>query len=170
MATSSLKRRELDQLLLVAKHYLELAKRHAKRHQGVLNKTIDAVTGNHVAGKTGEGELILAHAGSCAIRLSTMSEVLGSQQRYSFKYYQNMKRKSCLTKQQLIIDINANLDEYLHDLLRDHVAHEENAKDIGPDRWEILKVLTVGHVLSELESCATKIENQLKAGITAGTI
>ena len=50
------------------------------------------------------------------------------------------------------------MDQHIHFLLRDNVAHEENVKDDrAADRFDILMPLTIREVLSALDSCAKKI-------------
>ena len=66
--------RELDQLFLLARHYLSQAIRTSRSHPAILNRTLREVTDSHAVGKVGPDELLLAHLASSAIRLSTICE------------------------------------------------------------------------------------------------
>src|SRR5882762_5689465 len=69
-----MKDRELDQLLLVANHYLSQAKRACRTVRGVLDRTLREVADSHARGRLRPQERILAHLDSCAIRLCTICE------------------------------------------------------------------------------------------------
>jgi hypothetical protein len=63
---------EIDQLLVVAKHYVSMAKGMVRRHPNVSNVKITDVAKGHILGRLHPEELTLAHLASCAIRLCTI--------------------------------------------------------------------------------------------------
>ena len=153
--------RELDQLFLVASRYLSQAKRASRSGRGILNRTLREVAENHALGQLRPEELLLADLASCAIRLSTVCEKEKAKfpppYRRAF-YNKDGSRKAGMSKQQVARQIRSILDQHIHFLLRDNVAHEENVKsDMAADRFDILMPLTIREVLSALDSCANNI-------------
>lgn len=155
-----MKSRELDQLFLVASHYLSQAKRTSRSDPGILNRTLREVTDNHALGQLRPEELLLAHLASCAIRLSTVCEKEKAKfpAPYRSAFYKGGSRKGGMSKAQITTQITQDLDQHIHFLLRDNVAHEENVKNhMAGDRFAILMPLTISQALSALGSCAKKI-------------
>ena len=155
-----MKGREIEQLLLVATHYLSLAKRMSRSDPAILKCTVDQVAFHHVAGKLQKAELILAHLASSGIRLATVCEKERTKFPASYRtaFYKNGNRKGGMSKHDVIAQVTKDLSEHIHVLLRDAVAHEENVKSaMASDRAEVLMALTVGRVLAAIESCATRV-------------
>jgi hypothetical protein len=156
-----MKSRELEQLQLVAAHYLDLAKRASRTHPAVLKCTIGQVTAGHVPGKKLQSaELVLAHLASSAIRLATVCEKEKTKfsPPYRTAFYKNGTRKGAMQKDNVLKQITGNLHEHVHFLLRDAVSHEENVKsDMARDRAEILIPLNVAQILVALEFRAKTI-------------
>lgn len=162
-----MKSRELDQLLLVASHYLSQAKRRSRSNPAILNRTLRQVTDNHAIGKLGPDELLLGHLASCAIRLSTVCEKEKAKfpTPYRKAFYNGRCRKVGMSKNQITAQITQDLDQHIHFLLRDNVAHEENVStDMAADRFDILMPLTIHQTLSALDACANKIRVCLTSG------
>src|SRR6266571_6506159 len=127
--------RELDQLFLVARHYLSQAKRLARCAPSILSQTLLDVTNHHTQNQLQPEELVLAHLASCAIRLSTICEknlnIFPGVYRdifYEKKGSKKGSRKSSMSKDYVTQQITQHLDEHIHFLLRDNVAHEENVR------------------------------------------
>jgi organic hydroperoxide reductase OsmC/OhrA len=158
-------RRELDQLFLVASHYLRQAKRTSRRHPAILSRTLRKVTSEHADGKLQPEELLLAHLASCAIRLSTICEKESTKFPPSYRsqfYKRDRSIKDSMSKEQIRARITQKLDQHIHFLLRDHVGHEENKKsEMACDRLEILLPLTISRVLLEFDSCAKTVRAKL---------
>lgn len=158
--------RELDQLFLVARHYLSQADRLARRNPSILAKTLHDVTSHHTQNQLKSEELVLAHLASSAIRLSTICEkrpnILPGVYRNTF--YKQGSRKSHISKSQVTAQITEHLDEHIHFLFRDNVAHEENGQsDMAKDRFDILMQVTIRQVLSALDSCASKVRAAIES-------
>jgi hypothetical protein len=159
-----MKSRELEQLQLVAAHYLDLAKRASRAHPAVLKCTIGQVTAGHVPGKLQSAELLLAHLASSAIRLATVCEKEKTKfsPPYRTAFYKNGTRKGAMQKHDVLKQISGNLHEHVHLLLRDAVSHEENVKsDMASDRTEILIPLHVKQILVALEIRAKTIRESV---------
>src|SRR5437763_11534503 len=111
-----MKSRELDQLFLVASHYLSLAKRTSRSHLAILNGTLREVTDNHALGQLGPDELLLAHLASCAIRLSTVCEEEKAKfpTPYRNAFYRRGSRKGGMSKSQITAQITQDLDQHIH--------------------------------------------------------
>lgn len=159
--------RELDQLFLVARHYLLQAKRRVRRDSSTLAKTLLAVTNHHTQNQLQPEELLLAHLASCAIRLSTICEkkpgIFPGVYRRTF-YEKGGSRKSHISKAQVTAEITQHLDEHIHFLLRDNVAHEENVQSaMAKDRFDILMQLTIRQVLSAMDSCVSKVRSAIQS-------
>jgi len=155
-----MKSRELEQLQLVAGHYLSLAKRASRTDPAVLKCTIGQVTAGHVPGKLQRAELVLAHLASSAIRLATVCEKEKTKfsPPYRNAFYKKGTRMGAMQRHVVIKQITDKLHEHVHFLLRDAVSHEENVKtDMASDRAEILIPLNVGQILVALESSAKTI-------------
>jgi hypothetical protein len=159
--------RELDQLFLVASRYLSQAKRISRSHPAVLTRTIREVTDKHVLGQLGPDELLLAHLGSCAIRLSTICEKEKAKfpPPYRNAFYNRGSRKPGQSQSWITAQITGRLEQHVHFLLRDNVAHEENVTtDMAGDRSHILMPLTIGVTLSALDACRNAIRLCLTSG------
>ncbi len=155
-----MKSRELDQLVLLVSHYLSQAKRTSRSYPAILSRTLREVTNNHVLGQLRPEELLLAHLASCAIRLATVCEKEKTKlpAPYRRAFYNKGSRKGGMSKNQITTQITQDLDQHIHFLLRDNVAHEENINsDMAGDRFDILMQLTINQILSALDSCAKKI-------------
>jgi len=153
---------EIDQLLVVAKHYLSMAKRLIRRNPSVPNVKIIGVTKGHILGELHVEELLLAHLASCAIRLCTVCEIRKDKSNYRNKFYDSNSRprycrKKGYTQAKVITEIINNLDEHIHFLLRDNVAHKQNVEfELAKDRIRVLERLTIRDTLSALDSCRGK--------------
>ena len=104
---------------------------------------------------------MLAHLDSCAIRLCTICEKVKANfpATYRHRFYDGKKaRKAGLSRQQVTTKIRCDLDQHIHFLLRDNVAHEENVKtEMAADRFDVLMKLTIREVFSALDLCANTI-------------
>jgi hypothetical protein len=153
-----MKSREIEQLLLVAMHYLSLAKRISRTDPAILECTVDQLASHHVDGKLQKAELILAHLASSGIRLATVCEKKPFAMPYRTAFYKKGKRKGSMLKADVVAQLTKDLCEHIHFLLRDAVAHEENVNsDMASDRADVLMPLTVKQVLAAIESCATRV-------------
>lgn len=159
-----MKSRELEQLLLVATHYLALARRASRTDPAILRDTVDQVVSSHVSGKLCRAELLLAHLASAAIRLATICEKEKTKfpAPYRTALYKSGARKGAMQKHAILTQITKRLHEHIHFLLRDAVAHEENVKsDMASDRADVLMQLTVGQILAALECRAETIRKSV---------
>ena len=159
--------RELDQLFLVARYYLSQARRRSRGQPTILDTTLREVTDNHSRAQLRPSELVLAHLASCAIRLATVCERGKTRfpAPYRKAFYKNGSRKGSMSKSQITARITQDLDQHVHFLLRDNVAHEENVKtDMAGDRFDILMPLTIRQVSSALDDCAKRIRACLTSG------
>jgi len=169
----TMRNREIEQLLLVATHYVSLAKRMARKCPAILECTIDQLASNRVGGKLQKAELILAHLASSGIRLATVCEKELERQRrdpkhtvlpapYRTAFYKKRKRIGDGQKKDVIGQITTHLSEHIHFLLRDAVAHEENVKNaMASDRADVLMPLSVGQVLAAIECCASRVRGRV---------
>ncbi len=150
--------RELDQLLLVARHYLSQARRASRRQPAILDKTLREVTDNHTCDQLRPAEFVLAHLASCAIRLATVCEKEKARfpAPYRSAFYHKGQRKGGMSKKQITEQITRDLDQHVHFLLRDNVAHEENVDSHGrrqirhsdaPDDWS--RLVGAGHLCAK---------------------
>jgi hypothetical protein len=85
---------------------------------------------------------------------------------YDRKSKTKFSRRKEFTQDEVITEITQNLDEHIHFLLRDNVAHEQKAKshmskDMPEDRRIILDKLTVRKTLSRISSCIEKIAEKI---------
>jgi hypothetical protein len=148
-----------------------MAKRILGRNPSVSNIKISDSAKGHVLKHLHPDEYILAKLGSCAIRLCTVCEIKKGEfkrkDNYRNKFYDRNSnprycRKKGYTQAKVITKITQNLDEHIQFLLRDNVAHEENADShMAKDRSKILLNLTVGETLSAINSCMEKIVKKI---------
>jgi hypothetical protein len=155
--------RETEQLLAVANHYLAEGRRLLKSHPYIASKTIGEITRMHRTQSLSPAEKVLAHFGSAAVRLATVCEIAGYAQtkNYRGKFYEKSgDRKSGWPPSKIRAAISAKLQEHLHLLLRDNVAHEEpgvaNKKPIAADRFAVLKTTTIDTCSKVLSSVAKR--------------
>jgi len=157
--------RETLQLLLASHHYASMAERLVKKDYAVLNLTIRQITATHSLKRLRREELILAHIASASMRLCSICEKYGTTlfpKPYRNEFYEHGKRKTGVTKDDVIRKLSSNLDQHIHYLLRDNAGHKERDKDIGEDRFELLEPLTVGRILSSFKSAHIEIHNKIK--------
>jgi hypothetical protein len=154
--------RETTQLLLVARHYIRSARRLVRRDESILRRTVQEITEEHNPSHLGRAELFLAHLASAATRLCTVCEkhkrLCPDPYRH---FYKRKKRKLGVTRESIIREILANLQDHIHFLLRDNVGHMEDAADIAKDRWDVLKQLTMRQVLECLSKSYEQIHKAL---------
>jgi len=156
--------RETAQLLLVTNHYILSAKRLIARDKLILERTIQEVTDETDPARLGRAELFLAHLASASTRLCTVCEkyykLFPRSYRFSYKARQK-RRKSGVTRESIINEMAANLQDHIHFLLRDNVGHMEDAAEIAKDRWDVLRQLTLVQVLESLFAANMKIKGRL---------
>ena len=159
--------REIQQLLKTARYYIGEADKVLSKHQQLESMTIGKITKVHSRRGLSLGEMVLAHYGS-AVRLATICEVQGYKptQNYRELFYEGSgKRKTAWTRGRIAGEIANNLQEHIHLLLRDNVAHEEpgisNNRDIAADRFAILKVVQIGACKKALEKAVRVIASSL---------
>lgn len=160
--------REIQQLLKTARYYIAQANSVLSKHQQLESVTIGKITKAHSRRGLSPGEMVLAHYGSAAVRLATICEIQGYRptQNYRKLFYEGSgKRKTAWTRARISGEITNNLQEHMHLLLRDNVAHEEpgikNNRDIAGDRFSILKVVTIGACKEALKKTTRIIEASL---------
>lgn len=143
-------KRELDQLIEIAEKYLSEAKALGLS-SGELGRTVADVTDKHTIGTMVLAEIFLAHLGSSAFRLCTICKKTKNLNTRN-KYYDGKKQR---TQSNAVALMKQNLDEHIHFLLRDHVAHEENTQnDRATDRLQLVRSLTLQQALKGLDDCA----------------
>lgn len=160
--------RETDQLLKVANYYLAEARRVLAKNRALASDTIGEITRRYTTRALSPGEIVLAHFASAAVRLATICEIAGYRptENYRHKFYEpSGKRKSGCSRSKIRTHIGANLDEHLHLLLRDNVAHEEpgiaNNKEIAADRFSILKATTIATCNDALNKISKRLRDRL---------
>lgn len=143
--------REIHQLLRTARYYIAQAESVLSKHQQLESMTIGEITKAHSRRGLSPGEMVLAHYGSASVRLATICEIQGYKptQNYRKRFYERSgERRTVWTTRKISGEITNKLQEHIHLLLRDNVAHEEpgikNKRDIAADRFAILKVVTIG--------------------------
>lgn len=160
--------REIHQLLRTARYYFAQAEKVLSKHQQLESMTIGEITKAHSRRGLSSGEMVLAHYGSASVRLGTICEIQGYKptKNYRERFYERSgKRRTGWTSQKISGEIQNNLPEHIHLLLRDNVAHEEpgirNNRDIAGDRFAILKVVTIGACKEALKKTVRNIEASL---------
>jgi hypothetical protein len=160
--------REIQQLLKTARYYIAQANSVLSKHQQLESMTIGKITKAHSRRGLSPGEMVLAHYGSAAVRLATICEIQGYKPTQNYRklfYEESGKRKTAWTRERISGEIANNLQEHMHLLLRDNVAHEEpgikNNKDIAADRFAILKVVQIGVCKKALEKIVRVIASSL---------
>jgi len=160
--------REINQLLRTARHYIAQAESVLSRYQQLESMTIGQITKAHSRGGLSPGEMVLAHYGSASVRLATICEIQGYKptQNYRIRFYERSgKRRTAWTRREISGEITNNLQEHIHLLLRDNVAHEEpgikNNRDIAADRFAILKVVSIDACRKALKKTVRIIDSSL---------
>lgn len=160
--------REIHQLLRTVRYYIAQAKSVLSKHQQLESMTVGEITKAHSRGGLSPGEIVLAHYGSAAVRLATIFEIQEYKptKNYRERFYERSgKRKTAWTSRKISGEITNSLQEHIHLLLRDNVAHEEpgikNNRDIAADRFAILKVVTVGACKKALKKTVRIIDSSL---------
>lgn len=158
--------RETEQLLAVANYYLAEAKRVLATKPKLAVVTIGEITRGHRSQSLSPGEMVLAHLGSAAVRLTTICEIAGYRptENYRDKFYcRSGDRKRGLSSSKIRAEIAAKPHEHLHLLLRDNVAHEEpgiaNNRQIAADRFAVLKTTTIDTCSKALRDVAKRIKS-----------
>ena len=161
-------RRETDQLIAAASHYLAEASALLKSHPNLASLPIGQMTRRHRLGPSlSPGELVLAHLGSAAVRLATICEIRDYRPTENYRrfYEKNSgERKTDWSWSRIRANIVARPEEHLHLLLRDNVAHEEpgigNNKRIAADRAAVLKATTIGTCVQALDRIARRLRTR----------
>ena len=153
--------RELDQLIVVAEHYLKLAN-EVSNSNVQLERSVGETAQRRVAGSLGQEELLLAHLASCGIRLATICEKR-KQTSYRKDFYdKSWRRKGGESKEAAIAAIKEKLDQHIQFLLRDDVSHYENDEsEMATDRRALLESLTMQEVLDAVEACTKRVRETL---------
>ena len=174
-------KREIRQLWLFAKHYFLLAKRlKSKLPPKYLNKTPRDISNsypNPAAAKVKDKSLMLmtAHLSSCSVRLVTIDERiqknLGETDRICSNYLDLCKSGSSVTQLQKIL--LQKKDEYIHQMLRDSVAHIERSphrnkhkEDLFEARQQILEKLTFREIYDSID----KVVQRFKKGLVVKNV
>jgi hypothetical protein len=111
-------KREIRQLLIVAKYYFILAKRQVRKiTKEDLRKTPRIFESEDFQKKSSKSLLLFtAHLGSCAVRMTTIDELLQSDR---WKYYKDIKDKK-------IQPDDDNIRKFIHHLMRHNIGHNES--------------------------------------------
>jgi len=164
-------KREIRQLWFVADHYLKTAKRYKNRlTNGDLSTTIGDIAKidqRFDESKFGGSErsimLLNAHLASCAIRLSTIDEILGKHYTSTrWDVYKGLKAKGNGLKES---DIEDNLKNIAHCLLRHNTAHREK-QPAGFNGWKstmekALQKVTIQKLHENMELVIQRIKNDI---------
>jgi len=160
--------RETEQLFAVARHYLAQATNILKKHKNLASRTIGEISRHHVSRSLSEGEMLLAHLGSAAVRLATVCEVnkYHLTPNYRTKFYnQDGSRKATWSASRIRAELLANPDGHLHLVLRDNVAHEEpgisNTRHIAADRAAVLRNTTIETCEKALRKVLRTVESSV---------
>ena len=169
-------KREINQLWFFAKYYFSLAtKLNKKLPQKCLDKTPGYIAKKYLnlsdASRDAKRAILMtAHLSSCCVRLVTIDERIkenfGRSNRI-FPNYLNKSKNSKTTKTiaQLRTILLHNKGKYIHQMLRDNVAHIERSRhrnkrkeDLFEARQRALESLTY----REIYDCVDKVLQRFK--------
>jgi hypothetical protein len=174
-------KREIRQLWFIADHYLKTAKRNKNR---LTNKDLSTTISNIAEigqrfdqSKFGGSErtimLLNAHLASCAMRLTTIDEILGRH--YTSRRWKDYKDLISKGKKGTLkeCDIENCLEVIAHCLLRHNTAHREK-QPAGFNDWKstmekALQKVTTKELYKNMELVIESIKNDIAKILSAQT-
>ena len=172
--------REINQLLFVAKYYFEEAEKLKVRWCEHLDNRMTDIMDffkNGIPAEKYQMELalLIAHLNSAAIRLCTINERLREEgggeiiKNYVTEFRKKRKileNEGCWKPEFLAEELRRNIEEYLPQILRDGIAHREEAEDppMGPlwkARHSVIELLKIIEVFTYMQSAIERVEYKL---------
>jgi len=178
MVLNGEEKREIRQLWLFAKHYFSLARRLKKKLPAVyLNKTPRDIADKYPNpfDATGHDKRVMvmsAHLSSRSVRLRTIDERieknLGENNRVCSNYLNLCKSGRPVAELQRIL-LQKN-EQYIHQMLRDNVAHIERSphrnkhkEDLFKARQQTIENLTFREIYDSMRNVVKTFKKNLKS-------
>jgi hypothetical protein len=162
-------KREIKQLWLISNYYFNLSQKIKDRlPQRVLSSSIQATADNFSSKSAFVGDqrrimFLTAHLGSCAIRLVTIEDILGTDiSRKRLQKYKSLVGDNNLTCNKLKLAVKG----IIHFLLRNNIGHYEPhgmaSKQSYNTMEEFLKKLTIQQIFESMKSVIKDIGKDIK--------
>lgn len=156
--------RECRQLWQVAGRYLDLASALANCHMTHARLRDACASGETPQGDAAELLMASAHLCSGAIRLSSLSEKLGNPEAKACRAY--FKAANQLSPS-FLVGAESHLASWLHFMLRDDVAHEEESKAGYKLRRRLVSDLKMSEAYGIIKEIKASIERVIRKDHTA---
>jgi len=160
--------RETIQLLLLARHYVGLAKEALQRVKdtSITVKQVAEFSIKYRPDSIDAENETFGHIASAAIRLATIAEKYENNGRLDLGKNYRTYLKEGHTIQETIDEVSRNLSEYIHILFRDIVGHTEEtdkewAKNYAEVREKVRPEITLAKAFDAVEKLHSKIEGEL---------
>jgi hypothetical protein len=161
-------KREIKQLWLISNYYFGLSRRIKNRLPAkVLSNSIQDITSNFSIESSFAGDkrrimILMAHLGSCAIRLNTIEDILTTDiSRTRLQTYKSLEGDKNLTCDKL----KGTENRIIHLLLRNNIGHYEPRAMVEKQSYntmkEFLNKLNIQQIFKSMEAAIKDIKKDI---------